>query len=296
MQLIHQEEKKEIVGFCLPGDENIMANSTAIMSKAMSFYSTEFGVFPFSDYKMVFVADPRSDHVVGATMSLFSSELLHAPNVIDQVYETRQIFGLALAQQWLGVNVIPRTLADTWVVNGLCIYIYGLLLRHLQGNNEYRFRLKREIDRCARMDQGDKSPLCQPGTAEIDTDFINIKAPLVMHILDKHLNKTGTASGLSRVIPKIFLAALSDELPGNTISTHLFFKFCRKSSGLDLQGFQEQWVYGSGCPKMRVQTNFIRKKFVVELTVEQTQPAVRGKKRPTPFFDVSTPFLALTDK
>jgi len=296
MQLIHQEEKKAMIGFCLPGDQGDMENSTAFMSKAMTFYSTEFGVYPFSDYKMVFVSEPRSDHAVGATMSLFSSELLHPPEIIDQVFETRQVLGLALAQQWLGVNIIPRTLADTWVVNGLCIYIYGLFLRHLQGNNEYRFRLKREIDRCARMDQGDKAPICQPGAQEIDVEFINLKAPLVMHILDRYLTKTGTSSGLSRIIPKIFLAALSDELPGNTISTQSFFKYCRKASGLDLGPFHDQWIFGSGCPKMKVQTNFIRKKFVVELTVEQTQPAAKSKLRPTQFFEVSYYLSVSADK
>lgn len=278
-----------MLGFCLPGDEEDMRHSTDFMSRAMSFYSKEFGVYPFSDYKMVFVAEPRVQHALGATMSIFSSDLLHGPEIIDQVYDTRHVLGLAFAQQWIGVNIIPRTLADTWVVQGLAIYIYNLFLRHLQGNNEYRFRLKRAMDKCARTDQGDKYPICMPGTTEIDNDFINLKSPLVMHILDRHLAKAGTSLGLSRVIPRIFLAALSDELPGNMISTHGLFRFCRKISGLDLSPFADQWVYGSGCPRMRITTNFIRKKFLVELGVEQFQPAtkVKGHKRPTPFFEVS---------
>jgi transcription initiation factor TFIID subunit 2 len=286
MHVIHQEDKKVMLGFCLPGDQDDMQNSTAFMSKAMSFYSKEFGVYPYSDYKMVFVSDPRVQHSIGATMSIFNAEILHGTDQIDQVYDTRHTLGLAFAQQWIGVNIIPRTLADTWVTSGLAIFMYALFLRHLQGNNEYRFRLKRAIDKCARMDQGDKAPICMPGATEIDTDFINLKAPLVMHILDRHLAKAGTSLGLTRVIPKIFLTALSDELAGNVISTNLFFKFCRKVSGLDLSPFADQWVYGSGCPKMRITTNFIRKKFLVELGVEQTQPATKGKKRPTAFFEV----------
>lgn len=284
--LIHQEDKKVMLGFCLPGDEEDMQLSTGFMAKAMSFYSKEFGVYPFSDYKCVFVSDPRVQHALGATMSIFSSELLHGPDIIDQVYDTRQTLGLAFAQQWIGVNIIPRTLADTWVVSGLGLYIFGQFLRHLQGNNEYRFRLKRAMDKCARIDQGDKHPICVPGIADIDIDFVNLKAPLVMHILDRHLAKAGTTLGLSRVIPKIFLAALSDELPGNIISTHVFLRFCRKVSGLDLSPFADQWIYGSGCPRMKITTNFIRKKFVVELGVEQTQPATTGNKRPTQFFEV----------
>lgn len=276
-----------MLGFCLPGDEDDMRNSTAFMSKALPFYSKEFGVYPFSDYKMVFVSDPRVQHALGATMSIFSNDLLHGPDIIDQVYETRHMLSLALAQQWIGVNITPRILADTWVINGLAIYMFRLFWRQLQGNNEQRFRLKRDMDKCARMDQGDKAPICVPGTTEIDLEFINLKAPLVMHILDRHLAKAGTSQGLTRVIPRIFLAALSDELQGNVLTTHGFLRFCRKTSGLDLMPFAEQWIYGSGCPKLRITTNFIRKKFLVELGVEQTQPAMRGNKRPTPFFEVS---------
>jgi hypothetical protein len=60
---------------------------------------------------------------------------------------------------------------------------------------------------------------------------------------------------------------LSDELPGNALSTQFFFKTCRKVSGLDLSSFQDQWVFGSGCPHFRISTNFIRKKFIVELFI-----------------------------
>lgn len=286
MHTIHQEDKKEMLGFCLPGDGEDMLCSTAFMSKAMAFYSKEFGVYPYSDYKMVFVADPRIQHAIGATMSIFTTDLLHGPGDIDQVYDTRHILGLSFAQQWIGVNITPRTLADTWVTNGLSVYIYSLFLRHLQGNNEYRYRLKRAMDKCARADQGDKNPICMPGATELDLNFINLKAPLVMHILDRHLVKAGTSLGLARVVPRILLAALSDELPGNVISTHGFLRMCRKVSGIDMTPFADQWIYGSGCPKLRITTHFVRKKFLVELGVEQTQPATKGNKRPTPFFEV----------
>jgi transcription initiation factor TFIID subunit 2 len=83
----------------------------------------------------------------------------------------------------------------------------------------------------------------------------------------------------------LFFAAFSDGLPGNMLSTQFFFKTCRKVSGLDLQSFQDQWVFGSGCPLFRIHTNFVRKKFIVEFHMAQV---VRGKaKRATPIFEGS---------
>ena len=285
------ENPKPILGFCLPGDLDLLTHSTSFLPRALSYYSTEYGVYPFTEYKIVFVNNPRPPCSTSATLSIASSDLLHPPSIIDQAIETRQILSLALIQQWVGINIIQRTFADTWIIHGLALYLQSLFLKQLLGNNEYRFRLKRDIDRCVRMDQGDQRPICVPGLLDPpDVSFVNLKAPLVLHILDCHLAKAGTSLGLARVIPRLFLAALSDELTGNTLSTQFFFRTCRKVSGVDLQTFQDQWVFGSGCPRFRVSTNFIRKKLVIELNVQQSQPATEDPKsvrRPTSFFEGS---------
>jgi transcription initiation factor TFIID subunit 2 len=254
---------------------------------------------------MVFVSNPRVPSSVAVTMATFSCDLLYPANIIDQAIETRQTLSLALIQQWVGVNIIQRTLSDTWIITGLALYIHGLFIRHLLGNNEYRFRLKKDIDRCVHADQGEQLPLCQPGAIDPPSAstmaFMALKAPLVLHILDRYIAKSGTSKGLSRVIPRIFLASLSDELAGNMLSTAYFFRLCRKVSGMDMLSFQDQWIYGSGCPHLTIKTNFIRKKFLVEFTVNQQQPALQAvesldaktrdkvmmQKRPTPFFEGS---------
>lgn len=303
--MVGGENHKPMLAFCLPGQLEELITSTAFLCRAMSFYHTEFGSYPYSAFKMVFVSNPRSSSTVSVSMAIFSSDLLYPENIIDQAIDTRQALSLALIQQWVGVNIIQRTLSDTWLITGLMLYLHGHFIRHLLGNNEYRFRLKKDIDRCVHMDQGDQLPLCQPGAIDPPSaaamSFYALKAPLVLHILDRYIVKSGTSHGLSRVIPRIFLASLSDELPGNMLSTAYFFRLCRKASGMDLLGFQDQWVYGSGCPHLTIKTNFIRKKFLVEFTVTQSQPALQAaesldeknrdkvllQKRPTPFFEGS---------
>lgn len=242
----------------------------------MLYYTTEFGTYPYQDFKIAFVQDLPAVAVY-ACLVLLPSEMACDSSIIEASIELREVIITALAQQWIGINVIPRETSDTWIVNGLALYIRSLCLRHLFGNNEYRYRLKKDIDRCVRIDQGNKAPICVPGSASLDIAFINLKAPLVLHILDRHLAKTGTALGLSRVIPRIFLSALSDELGhGNSLSTPQFFRICRKITGIDLGGFADQWVFGSRCPHFKIQTNFIRKKFLVELTVIQAQAVFEG--------------------
>ncbi|WRT69673.1 uncharacterized protein IL334_006663 [Kwoniella shivajii] len=297
------ESHKPILAFCLPGELDMLKNSTSWLPRAMAFYA-EMGSYPFTDFKTVFVNNPRTECSTSATLAILSSDLLHPPEVIEQAVEIRQVLSLALIQQWVGINIIQRTLADTWLINGLALYIQAQFIRNLLGNNEYRFRLKKDIDRCVIQDQGSQWPLCVPGIIDPPdantTAFINLKAPLVLHILDRYIAKTGTSLGLSQVIPRIFVASLSDELQGNSLSTQYFFRQCRKVSGLDLQTFQDQWIFGSGCPRLAIRTNFIKKKLLVEFTVSQSQPAndfIQGLsdklkktavwKRPTHFFEGS---------
>nr|ODN87996.1 transcription initiation factor TFIID subunit 2 [Cryptococcus depauperatus CBS 7841] len=298
-----EESHKPIIGFCLPGELEWLENSTSFLPRVMAF-TTELGSYPFTDFKIVFVNNLRTECVTAATLAIVSSDLLHPPSIIEQAIEVRKTLSLALIQQWIGINIIQRTFSDTWIVNGVALYILGQFLRHLLGNNEYRFRLKKDIERCVLQDQGSQYPLCMPGIIEPPdaptTAFINLKAPAVLHILDRYLAKAGTSLGLSQVIPRIFMAALSDALPGNTLTTGYFLRQCRKVSGLDMGTFADQWIYGSGCPRLSVRTNFIKKKFTVELSVSQTIPAIEYLnslsekqqqmaiwKRPTQFFEGS---------
>jgi len=193
------------------GCESLLLSSVSFMRSAMSFYSTEFGSYPFGSHKLVFVDEMPTQRFDSATLSLVTVDLLHGDDAIDQVFETRHSLGHALACQWMGINIQQKTWSDTWLVNGLGAYITGLFIRKLLGHNEYRFRLKKDMERVLELDNGSMPPICQPQVSEppdsVTLPFINLKAPLVLHILDRRLGKSGTSLGLSRVLPKIFLSS-----------------------------------------------------------------------------------------
>ncbi|KAI6012544.1 hypothetical protein F5J12DRAFT_818579 [Pisolithus orientalis] len=284
--------------FCLPGHESMLHTSASFLRLAMNFYSTDFGSYPFGSYKIVAVDDLPTQRFDAATLSLVTIDLLHGDDAIEQVVETRQALSHALACQWMGINILPKTWSDTWLVNGLALYITSLFIRKLLGNNEYRYRLKRDMQRVVEWDSGSMPPICQPQHLDppdsATLPFVNLKAPLVLHILDRRLGKSGTSLGLSRVLPKIFLSAISGELPNNALSTHSFLRTCRKVSGADLRTFAEQWIYGSGCPAFGFTATFNRKKMAVEITMRQDAPAYRAHEhnavsktllKPVPFFE-----------
>lgn len=262
--------------FCLPGREEEVQNTCGFLSRAMEFFAEEFGSYPYSSFKAVFVDDCPFSTFNTAALGIFTTDLLYPSSIIDQAYETRQTLSYSLAVQWIGINIIQKTWADTWLIQGISLLINGLCLKRLMGNNEYRFRLKKDMTRCCAWDVK-MPPLCQPGVMQPPSadvlPFVNLKAPLVLQILDRQLLKAGTSNGLSRVIPKLFISAIGGELKENLLSTHNFLRMCRKVSGADLRGFAEQWIYAAGCPRFHIAANFNRKRMAVELAIKQESPA-----------------------
>ncbi|KAI8070359.1 hypothetical protein BC940DRAFT_13700 [Gongronella butleri] len=261
-----------IYAFALPGYKDELNVSCTFLMHAMHFYAQEYGSYPFSDFKLVFVDVAWSDTVSSASLAICSSRLLHDASIIDQVYSTRQALSFALARQWFGVHITQKTWMDTWLILGLANHMGALFIKRHLGNNEYRLRLKKDMDLCCALDVN-RPPLYNAALpSPLDPDdlqFMELKAPLVLFILDRRMCKAGATLGLSRVLPKILVSAMSGELPQNAISTHYFMRLCRKISGFDTKQFAEQWVYKSGCPRFNFSFNFNRKKMVVELYMKQ---------------------------
>ncbi|EST05572.1 Bromodomain protein [Kalmanozyma brasiliensis GHG001] len=276
--VVDDSGQPEILAFCLPGREDELRTSVSFTRHALDFFSQQYGSYPFGAFRMVFVDEPPQDCTTQSMMAICSNDLLHPTSVIDQAIENRQVLSHAIAFQWVGINIIQATWADTWLVNGLSLYMNGLFLRRLMGNNEYRFRLKKDLDRLCAWDIG-MPPLYEAGSFEppdpATLPFVNLKAPLVLHILDRRLRKMGASVGLGRVIPKVFLQAMTGEMTNNMLSTQHFLRTCRKVSGADLRLFTEHWIRGSGCPRFICSANFNRKKLLIEMHIRQEVPAAQ---------------------
>ncbi|KAG1173845.1 hypothetical protein G6F70_005514 [Rhizopus microsporus] len=261
-----------IYAFGLPGFEEELNVTCSFLMHAMHFYTQEYGSYPFSDYKLVFVEDAWANVASSASLAICSSRLLHSADIIDQIYSTRRELSQELARQWFGIYIVQKSWPDTWLVRGLANYMGSLFIKRHLGNNEYRLRLKKDMELCCIMDIN-RPPIYNPALPypldPEDLEFIELKAPLVVYMLDKRMCKGGGTLGLSRVLPKILVSAMSGELAQNAISTHYFLRVCRKVSGFDTKVFAEQWIYRSGCPRFSFSFHFNRKKMVVEIFMRQ---------------------------
>lgn len=223
---------------------------------------------------MCFVDDSVEDTAEMLSISICSNRLLFPRDIVDHLESVTRSLAFSLAQQWTGINIIPREMTDAWATIGMACFMTDLLMKKLCGNNDYRFWQKQQAARICEMDVDRPSltnlgPLLHLDRREMD--FMMLKAPVVLFILDRRMTKSTGSSGITRVISRIFLNAKAGDLPGGTLSTAYFIRTCEKFAHSKLDLFFNQWVIGAGCPRFSILQRFNKKKMVLEMTIKQEQ-------------------------
>jgi transcription initiation factor TFIID subunit 2 len=244
----------------------------------MDHFVREYGSFPYSTYKLCFVDDAPQKVQSSASITICSNNILYPPEIIDFLYPTTKLLTVALAQQWIGINIVPKKWSDLWLTIGLSHYMAGIFLKKLMGKNEYRFRMKKDMERICAEDIGQRplsdskldSPIPEPVI-----DFMTLKAPVVLFVLNQRLTKPANSTGLQKVITKILLDAMSGDVV--SLSTSAFLRKCEKYGHMRLDAFFNQYIQSTGVPRFQVSQRFNRKKMVIEVILKQ----LNMNQRPT---------------
>ncbi|CAK7269128.1 Transcription initiation factor TFIID subunit 2 [Sporothrix epigloea] len=277
----------KIHGYCLPGRQLEVQNTCVSLTTAADEFAMTYGRYPYDSYKLCFVDDMVSDTTPLLSFSLCSTRLLFPDNIVERDLDVTRKLVHSLAYQYFGSYIVPNLRAEMWLTVGIAYYMTDLFLCKLCGNNDYRFRIKAMSDRLAEEDRNRPS-LHDLGIysylGDFEMDFMALKAPLVLFILDKRLTKAaGSASAsLARVISKIISKANTSVWGDNNneiMSSESFRRVCEKTSQYKLEAFWDQWVLGSGCPWLTVKQRFNRKRLCVEIGIHQTQETNAVKPR-----------------
>ncbi|ODV81976.1 uncharacterized protein CANTADRAFT_24685 [Suhomyces tanzawaensis NRRL Y-17324] len=277
--------KSPVIIYALHDQVDLARNTCIFANKAMDFFVKEFGSYPFSSYAIVFVSKSASACNSFAGLSIVDDTMLYPPDIIEPIFKSTETILESIASQWSGINIVPQTFNDIWCTLGIAKYMSFQYLKKLMGNNYYRFKIKTSIDTIVKEDIGQKPlasqffryPICDD-----DLSFVRLKAPVVLFILDRRMTKTDKSFGLSRVLPKLFLQAISGDLQNSTLTTQHFQYVCEKVNRNKLEIFFKQWVFGVGTPIFNIVQKFNKKRGVIEMIIRQTQHQETKKVRPKP--------------
>ncbi|KAJ4296050.1 Transcription initiation factor TFIID subunit 2 [Collariella sp. IMI 366227] len=272
----------KIHAYCLPTRAHEVRHTCAPIVPAADFFAPEFGRYPFESYKLVFVEDQIPDTVAATSMSLCSTRLLYTDEIIDPEIDVTRKLVHALASQYFGVHIVPNQRSDSWLIVGIQWFMTDLFMRSLCGNNWYRFHLKTLSDKLVETDIHRPS-LHDLGEhlniGDFELDFMALKAPLVLYILDQRMSKIAGSTGIVRVISQIVSNAnINATITSTSLSDADFRRACEKKSQYRPDELWDQWVYSAGCPKLMIKQRFNKKNLNVDISISQTQAKDNGPK------------------
>ncbi|KAG6004618.1 hypothetical protein E4U21_000894 [Claviceps maximensis] len=271
----------KVHAYCLPNRGDWVRNTAAALTMAADFLTYTFAKYPFGNFKICFLDDMVEDTVPLHSLAFISNRLLYPEDVFEKEIQTTRKIVFTLTYQWIGINMIPNTRNDLWLVLGIAHYMTELFMKKLCGNNEHRFHMKTLSDRLVKADV-DRPSIFDLGPnlhlGDFEMDFMELKVPVVFFILDKRMMKASGGHGLTRILQKFLTKAQIESSDRSTIlDTEKFRAVCEKGSRYKLETFWKEWVFNSGCPKFDVKAKFNKKRLCVELTLTQIQHQVAKK-------------------
>lgn len=263
---------------CLPPNLAKMRHTVEFFHSAFSCYKDYLSVdFPFDSYTQVFVEPEMavSSLSLGASMSIFSSQVLYDEKVIDQTIDTRVKLAYALARQWFGVYITPESPNDEWLLEGLAGCLADFFIKKHLGNNEARYqRYKANCAVCKADDGGATILSCSASCKDLyGTQCIGLygrirawKSVAVVQMLEKQMGP----ESFRRILQAIVTRAQDKTRSVKTLSTKEFRHFANKVGNLErpfLKDFFPRWVSSCGCPDLRMGFSYNKRKNIVELAV-----------------------------
>lgn len=263
---------------CLPTSLPKLRNTVEFFNSAFSHYEDYLSTtFPFVSYTQVFVAPEMAitSLSLGASMSIFSSQILFDEKVINQTIDTRIKLAYALAKQWFGVYITPEAPSDEWLLDGLAGFLTDVFIKRFLGNNEARYRRYKANCAVCKADDSDATALSSPASSMdlYGTQCIGLygkirswKSVAILQTLEKRMGP----EFFRKILHKIVLRPKDPKHPSRTLSTKEFHRYANKDGNVEPQFLKEffpRWVGSCGCPVLRMGFSYNKRKNIVELAV-----------------------------
>ncbi|XP_070555415.1 transcription initiation factor TFIID subunit 2-like [Ptychodera flava] len=289
----------EVTHFCLPQLLPVLKHSTDRLHQAFEFYEEVLGTrYPYSCYKQVFIDCAYIEAAAYASMTIFSTNILHSSHVIDQTFTSRRLMAHAVAQQFFGSYICMQSWPDAWLIKGIAEYLNGLYIKKKFGNNEYRHMISKILKRVCNAEEEYGGLILYPNASGNKTEstssnggklhfprkhshttswkyakMIRLKAHIVIRLIALNIGQHLLLQALNKLL-SLASAAAQQKFQSNSwsnmlLSTSGFLKSVATVSGKDLKTLLDQWVYQGGCVRFHGNFIFNRKRNIVELELKQ---------------------------
>ncbi|MDT0608462.1 M1 family aminopeptidase [Croceitalea rosinachiae] len=265
-------------------DEKLGTKESVIrLPDMMKFFSEYMGVkYPYKSYSQIFVQD-FGGWKPGLATSIITENMIDDKTTHEDFFYGWDLTeSEALAAQWFGSYLKPKSWNDTWLTKGFSRYFSGLYNEYKNGNTEFlTYQLSPDLSAYLSDWNAELQTIVVPDNIEDVDYFVNSNAPYlkgarVLHMLRKELGEKKW-----KQLIQTYVNEYSDKL----ITTEDFIDVVNQIANKPMNWFFEQWIYGVGHPKFRVEHRFndARNELTLDIYQQQKVDSTIGGKR-IPFF------------
>lgn len=247
-----------------PNLMNVYKDGIDSTGEMLSFFSELFGTYPFHKEKYGHCMAPVFGGMEHQTMTTLQH--FRYPLVVHE-----------LAHQWFGDHVTCATWRDIWINEGFASYAEYLFTERYKGEQAaYNYMLRVHQRIFSDTGTGGSIYLPESDTANpqriFDSRLSYLKPSAVLHTLRFYINN----DKLFFDVLKTFL----ERYAGANAGTGDFKQVAEEISGMNLDKFFAQWIYGEGYPVYDIRWNYVDGKLLLAIQQKGTNP------ESVPYFDI----------
>lgn len=254
-------------------------------TRMVEFFSSRFGyLYPWDKYDQIAVPDyaiGAMEHttVTGHQASVLRDEtapLDFSPSFTEYTtdWTAESTIAHELAHHWFGDNLTCRNLSYIWLNESFASYCMMLWDEESQGHDQLLFDV--ELAKKHYFQYVRNEHIIRP------LEYHRFDAPNeIYNTAHTYLKGAAVLHMLRRVLgDELFFRALRDYIRAHqfaNVDSHDLKIAIEESTGKNLEWFFNQWVTGAGHPQLEVSYRYLAEAKLIDLTVKQVQPQVKGQ-------------------
>jgi aminopeptidase N len=255
--------------FTLPGSEKRAEEFGTEVARALQFYSSRFGPYPYGDrYVIAEVDDDTLASYTGAGIAFFA----HGTWISERETPV-DLLAREAAFQWWGQSVGLKSFDDAWLSQGLAQYSSVLYRESQQSAAEFKETLSEILELALAFEQDApiaRAPAQLNDQSPAFRSIIYYKGAYVYHMLRSTIGDQ-----------KFFdlIKNYYTSFKGRNAGIDDFESLAEKSANTNLRGFFGLWIDSTGAPEFRVEYTILRTKegkFKVRGALRQNIDSFRG--------------------
>lgn len=255
----------DIVNYVYPENLNTAKSGTAVTPDIMKLFNSLFEMYPFAREKYGHAQFGWGGGMEHTTMTFMGGW-------------SRGLIAHELAHQWFGNKITCGSWGDIWLNEGFATYLDGLVYENFDGKPGFTQWRKSLVNTITSQSSGSTYVTDTTSVSRIFNSRLTYKkGAMILHMLRYKLGDEAFFEGIRNYLG-------DPELAYSYARTSDLQKHLEAASGMSLDEFFKDWLYGEGHPNYQVvwSQNDVDKMIHFQVNQTQSHPSVSFFEMPLP--------------